>query len=113
MTTFLIGLAILLIGGALYGAYCEKVFGPDDRKTPALAQSDGVDYVPMKKWKNSLIELLNIAGTGPILGPIQGILFGPIAFILIPIGCVFGGALHDYMSGMISIREKEHKCLLL
>ena len=75
MTTFLIGLAILLIGGALYGAYCEKVFGPDDRKTPALAQSDGVDYVPMKKWKNSLIELLNIAGTGPILGPIQGILF--------------------------------------
>ncbi len=106
MTTFLIGLAILLIGGALYGAYCEKVFAPDDRKTPALAQSDGVDYVPMKKWKNSLIELLNIAGTGPILGPIQGILFGPIAFILIPIGCVFGGALHDYMSGMISIREK-------
>ncbi|EQG76092.1 carbon starvation CstA family protein [Clostridioides difficile DA00165] len=75
-------------------------------ENPALAQSDGVDYVPMKKWKNSLIELLNIAGTGPILGPIQGILFGPIAFILIPIGCVFGGALHDYMSGMISIREK-------
>ena len=60
----------------------------------------------MKMWKNSLIELLNIAGTGPILGPIQGILFGPIAFITIPIGCVIGGAFHDYMSGMISVRNE-------
>ena len=67
--------------------------------------NDGVDFVPMKKWKNSLIQLLNIAGTGPILGPIQGILFGPIAFITIPIGCVIGGAFHDYMSGMISVRN--------
>ena len=61
--------------------FCEKVFGPDDRKTPAYTKQDGVDYVPMKGWKNSLINLLNIAGTGPIIGPIQGILFGPIAFI--------------------------------
>ncbi|GAA0234922.1 carbon starvation CstA family protein [Metaclostridioides mangenotii] len=106
MVTFLVGIALLLVGGFFYGKYCEKVFGPDDRETPAITERDGVDYVPMKKWKNSLIELLNIAGTGPILGPIQGILFGPIAFILIPIGCVFGGALHDYMCGMISIREK-------
>lgn len=105
MTTFIIGLFILLVGGALYGRFCEKVFAPDDRKTPAFAKQDGVDYVPMSKWKNSLINLLNIAGTGPILGPIQGILFGPIAFLTIPIGCVIGGAMHDYFSGMISLRE--------
>ena len=105
MTTFIIGLVILIVGGALYGAFCQKVFGPDDRKTPAFEKQDGVDYVPMPKWKNSLINLLNIAGTGPILGPIQGILFGPIAFITIPVGCVLGGAMHDYFSGMISVRE--------
>ena len=67
--------------------------------------ADGVDYVSMPKWKNSLINLLNIAGTGPIIGPIQGILFGPIAFITIPIGCVLAGAMHDYFSGMISMRN--------
>ena len=104
MITFLIGLCILVTGGLIYGKICERVMKPTDQKTPAVEHYDGVDYVPMKKWKNSLIELLNIAGTGPILGPIQGILFGPIAFITIPIGCVIGGALHDYMSGMISVR---------
>ncbi|MUP49268.1 carbon starvation protein A, partial [Veillonellaceae bacterium M2-8] len=88
MITFLIGIVILVVGGILYGKYVESVFGPDDRPTPATKINDGVDYVPMKKNKNALIELLNIAGTGPILGPIQGILFGPIAFLLIPIGCV-------------------------
>jgi carbon starvation protein CstA len=105
MLTFLVGLAILLVGGLAYGKYCETVFGPDDRETPAVAKADGVDFVVMKKWKNSLIELLNIAGTGPILGPIQGILFGPIAFITIPVGCVLAGSLHDYFSGMISMRN--------
>ena len=105
MITFVIGIAILIIGGLLYGRFCEKVMKPSDRKTPAVEKFDGVDYVPMKKWKNSLIELLNIAGTGPILGPIQGILFGPIAFITIPLGCVIGGAFHDYMTGMISVRN--------
>ena len=105
MTTFIIGLVILIGGGFVYGNICEKVFGPDDRKTPAYTKQDGIDYVPMDKKKNALIELLNIAGTGPILGPIQGILFGPIAFITIPIGCVLGGALHDYFSGMISLRS--------
>ena len=78
MITFIIGLVILFVGAALYGKFCEHVFGPDDRKTPAYTKEDGVDYVPMRGWKNSLINLLNIAGTGPILGPIQGILFGPI-----------------------------------
>ncbi len=105
MATFLIGLAILVVGGLLYGKFCEKVMAPTDAPTPATRMADGVDYVAMPKWKNSLINLLNIAGTGPILGPIQGILFGPIAFLLIPIGCVLGGAMHDYMSGMLSIRN--------
>lgn len=105
MTTFLIGLVILLVGGMLYGKVCSNVMKPDNRKTPAYTKEDGVDFVPMKTWKNSLINLLNIAGTGPILGPIQGILFGPIAFLLIPVGCVLGGAMHDYFSGMLSLRN--------
>ena len=105
MATFLIGLVILFVGAAIYGKFCEKVFGPDDRETPAYSKQDGVDYVPMRGWKNSLINLLNIAGTGPIIGPIQGILFGPIAFITIPIGNVIGGAMHDYFSGMICLRD--------
>ena len=105
MITFIIGLVILFVGAAVYGRFCEKVFGPDDRQTPAYTKQDGIDYVPMKEWKNSLINLLNIAGTGPILGPIQGILFGPIAFITIPIGNIIGGAMHDYFSGMICLRD--------
>ena len=105
MVTFVIGLIILIGGGVIYGAFCQRIFQPDDRETPAVRLKDGVDYVPMKRWKNSLIQLLNIAGTGPILGPIQGILFGPVAFLTIPIGCVIGGAFHDYMSGMISMRN--------
>lgn len=105
MITFIIGLVILFVGAAIYGKFCEKIFGPDDRKTPAYTKQDGVDYIPMKEWKNSLINLLNIAGTGPILGPIQGILFGPIAFITIPIGNIIGGAMHDYFSGMICLRD--------
>ena len=106
MATFLIGLVVLFVGAAIYGKFCEKVFGPDDRETPAYSKQDGVDYVPMRGWKNSLINLLNIAGTGPIIGPIQGILFGPIAFITIPIGNVIGGAMHDYFSGMMSERNE-------
>ena len=105
MATFVIGLVILFVGSAIYGRFCEKVFGPDDRKTPAYTKQDGVDYVPMKSWKNALINLLNIAGTGPIIGPIQGILFGPIAFITIPLGNIIGGAMHDYFSGMICTRD--------
>lgn len=105
MVTFIIGLFILVAGGILYGGLCEKIMKPDGRRTPAFTKEDGVDFVPMKTWKNSLINLLNIAGTGPILGPIQGILFGPIAFILIPVGCVLGGAMHDYFSGMLSLRN--------
>ncbi|WP_130838596.1 carbon starvation CstA family protein [Lachnoclostridium sp. Marseille-P6806] len=105
MLTFIIGLVILIGGGLCYGKFCENVFAPDDRETPAYARQDGVDYVPMKTWRNSLINLLNIAGTGPILGPIQGILFGPAAFLAIPIGNVIGGSMHDYFSGMICTRD--------
>jgi len=106
LITFLIGLAILIGGAAIYGSFCEKVMKPNSSvQTPAVRLRDDVDFVPMSKWRNCLIELLDIAGTGPVLGPIQGILFGPIAFLTIPIGCVIGGAVHDYMSGMISIRN--------
>ena len=105
MVTFLIGLVVLAVGGFAYGRVCERVMKPTDDETPATARRDGVDFVPMKKWRNSLIELLNIAGTGPILGPIQGALFGPVAFVTIPVGCVIAGAFHDYMVGMISIRN--------
>ena len=106
MITFLIGLIILIVGGAIYGSFCERVMKPNaSAQTPAIRLRDGVDFVPMNKWRNTLIELLDIAGTGPVLGPIQGILFGPIAFLTIPIGCVIGGAFHDYMSGMIALRN--------
>ncbi|SFP18905.1 Carbon starvation protein CstA [Oscillibacter sp. PC13] len=105
MATFVLGLVILFAGAALYGRFCERVFGPDDRETPAYSKQDGVDYVPMQGWRNGLINLLNIAGTGPIIGPIQGILFGPIAFLTIPIGNIIGGAMHDYFSGMICLRD--------
>ncbi|MDD7305587.1 MAG: carbon starvation CstA family protein [Peptoniphilaceae bacterium] len=105
MILFLIGLAILILGGIFYSKYVESQFGPDDRETPAIKKADGIDYVGMDSKKNWLINLLNIAGTGPILGPIQGILFGPIAFLAIPLGCVFAGAVHDYFTGMISMRN--------
>jgi len=105
MYTFLIGLVILFVGGAVYGRICEKIMKPDDRKPPAITKQDGVEYTPMAYWRNTLLNLINIAGTGPIIGPIQGILFGPIAFILIPIGNILGGALHDYFSAMIAMRN--------
>ncbi|MBE6991907.1 MAG: carbon starvation protein A [Ruminococcaceae bacterium] len=105
MATFIAGLIVLFAGGALYGNFVTRIFKPDDRPTPAVKHDDGVDFVPMSKFKNAMINLLNIAGTGPIFGPIQGILFGPIAFITIPIGCVISGATHDYLSGMLSMRQ--------
>ncbi|MCR4880602.1 MAG: carbon starvation protein A [bacterium] len=105
MITFLIGIFILILGYVFYSRYVEKQFSPDDRKTPAYAMNDKVDFVPLSTPKNLLIHLLNIAGLGPILGVIQGILFGPVAFLLIPLGCVFMGGVHDYFSGMISERN--------
>lgn len=105
MILFLIGVVILIVGGFFYSKICEKQIEPDDRITPAQSKADGLDYVGMSKLKNLLIEVLNIAGTGPILGPIQGILFGPVAFIAIPLGNIFAGSVHDYFNGMISMRN--------
>ena len=105
MLLFIIGLIILLGGGFFYSKYVESQLAPDDRETPAVRKADGVDYVVMSEKKNWLINLLNIAGMGPIIGPIQGILFGPIAFLAIPLGCVFAGSVHDYMTGFISMRN--------
>ena len=105
MVTFFICLGILIIGYLVYSRISEKVFAIDDRKTPAISNPDGVDITPLPKWKAFLIELLNIAGTGPIFGAISGALFGPIVFVWIVLGCILGGAVHDYFSGMISSRN--------
>ena len=105
MVTFIIGLVILLFGYILYSGYVERQFGVSDEETPAVRINDGVDYIPMSKGRNALIHLLNIAGMGPIIGAIQGILFGPIAFILIPAGCILAGGVHDYFAGMLSVRN--------
>ncbi|QYK06544.1 carbon starvation CstA family protein [Shewanella zhangzhouensis] len=106
MTWFLLCVGLLLVGYFVYGAFVEKVFGINaKRQTPAFAQTDGVDYVPMSKGKVYLIQLLNIAGVGPIFGPILGALYGPAAMLWIVIGCIFAGAVHDYFSGMLSVRN--------
>ena len=106
MVTFIVSFLLLILGYVLYGAFVDKVFGSDpQRQTPCYASLDGVDYIPMPTWKVFLIQFLNIAGTGPIFGAIQGILFGPAAYLWIVLGCVLGGAVHDYMSGMISLRK--------
>ncbi|WP_280771148.1 carbon starvation CstA family protein [Salipaludibacillus daqingensis] len=107
MITFLISIVILVVGYFTYGKFVEKVFGvKDERVTPAMSQGDGVDYVPMGTKRNSLIQLLNIAGVGPIFGPIMGALYGPVAFLWIVLGAIFAGAVHDYLTGMISIRNR-------
>ena len=106
MISLLIFFAVLLVGFIVYGRVTEKIFSPDDRKTPAIAINDGVDCVPMKTWKAFLVQLLNIAGTGPIFGALMGAVFGPVVFLWIVFGSILGGAVHDYMSGMISSRHK-------
>ena len=105
MITFFICLAILIIGYFVYGRVVEGLFHPDDKPTSAVLHPDGVDYVPMKEWKAFLIQLLNIAGLGPIFGALAGALWGPVVFLWIVLGTVFGGAVHDYVSGMLSIRN--------
>ncbi|MCM3617227.1 carbon starvation protein A [Sutcliffiella horikoshii] len=107
MYTFIAGIILLILGYFIYGKFVERVFGiKDSRKTPAYSNKDGVDYLPLSKNKNSLIQLLNIAGVGPIFGPILGALYGPVAFLWIVLGCIFAGAVHDYLTGMISIRNR-------
>jgi len=104
--SFIGGIILLILGYVFYSKVIIKNFGVvPDRETPAHALEDGSDFVPMSKSKNWLIQLLNIAGTGPIFGPIMGALYGPVAFIWIVIGNIFGGAVHDYYLGMISLRN--------
>lgn len=106
MTSFVISLLVLVGGYFVYGAIAEKVFGTDpSRPTPAVAQADGVDYTPLPTWKVFLIQFLNIAGLGPIFGAIMGVMFGPAAFIWIVAGTIFGGAVHDFISAMMSVRS--------
>jgi len=106
MITFFVALVILIIGFMTYGKFVEKVFKPDDRPTPAIELADGVDFVEMKPWRIFLIQLLNIAGLGPIFGAIAGALWGPVVFLWIVFGTIFAGAVHDFLSGMISIRHR-------
>jgi len=105
MISFLSLFAMLIIGYMVYGGLVERIFSPDDRKTPAYTREDGVDFIPMPSWKIFLIQLLNIAGTGPIFGALMGACFGPVVFLWIAFGAILGGAVHDYMSGMISERH--------
>lgn len=96
---------ILVLGYFFYGRITERIFSPDDRETPAYRLRDNVDYIPMKTWKAYLVQLLNIAGTGPIFGALMGACFGPVVFLWIILGAVIGGGVHDYMVGMISERH--------
>jgi len=106
MITFIVALIILVVGYMFYGKYIERLFGADETlTTPAYRKQDNVDFIPMKSSKTYLIQFLNIAGLGPIFGAILGATYGPIAFVWIVVGAIFGGAVHDYLSGMMSIRQ--------
>lgn len=105
MLSFLISLIALVVGYMLYGKFIERIFAPDDRPTPALLKADGVDFIAMPSWKVYMIQFLNIAGTGPIFGAIMGAWYGPYAYLWIVLGCIFAGAVHDYFTGMLSVRH--------
>ena len=105
MITFTLCLLALVAGYFLYGRFVERVFGPDDRKTPALTKADGVDYIPLPTWKIFMIQFLNIAGLGPIFGAIMGAKFGTASYLWIVLGSIFAGAVHDYLAGMLSLRN--------
>ena len=105
MISFLIGLAALIAGYFLYGSIVERVFRPDNRPTPAQERADGVDFMVLPTRKVFMIQFLNIAGTGPIFGAIMGAKFGPSSYLWIVLGSIFAGAVYDYMSGMLSMRN--------
>ena len=105
MITFTFALVLLIVGYLVYGTYVNKVFGPDDRETPAVAMADGVDFIPMPTWKIFMIQFLNIAGLGPIFGAIMGAQFGTASYLWIVLGTIFAGAVHDFFSGSLSIRN--------
>ena len=106
MISFIICLAVLIIGYFTYGKVVEKTFGPDDRETPAVTMEDGVDYVVMPEWRIFLIQLLNIAGLGPIWGAVGGAMWGPSVFLWITLGTIFAGGVHDFASGFMSMRTQ-------
>ena len=105
MITFTLSLVALVVGYLVYGRMVERIFAPDNRPTPAVSMADGVDYVVLPGWKIFMIQFLNIAGTGPIFGAIMGAKFGPSAYLWIVLGCILAGAVHDYLSGMLSVRH--------
>ena len=105
MVSFMLSLVALVLGYLFYGRFVAHIFGPDDRPTPALTKADGVDFLVLPSWKIFMIQFLNIAGTGPIFGAIMGAWYGPVAYLWIVLGCIFAGAMHDYLSGMLSIRN--------
>lgn len=105
MTTFLTALAVLIVGYLVYGKVVDTIFAPTDKPTPAVRFTDGVDYIPLPTWKVFMIQLLNIAGLGPIFGALGGALWGPSVYLWIVFGTIFAGGVHDYLSGMISLRE--------
>jgi carbon starvation protein CstA len=107
MITLILSTLVLIAGYLFYSRYIERVFGADsNRPTPAVTMADGVDYMPMPWWKVFLIQFLNIAGLGPIFGAVAGAMWGPLAYLWIVLGSVFAGAVHDYFSGMLSIKHK-------
>lgn len=105
MVTFTLSLVLLIVGYFVYGAFVNRIFGPDDRRTPAHTMANGVDYVPLPTWKIFLVQFLNIAGLGPIFGAIMGAQFGTASYLWIVLGTIFAGAVHDFFSGTLSIRN--------
>ncbi len=105
MLSFVLSVIALFVGYMIYGRITERIFAPDDRETPAIRKADKVDYIVLPPWRIFMIQFLNIAGTGPIFGAIMGMWFGPSAYLWIVFGCIFGGAVHDYISGMLSMRH--------
>ena len=105
MVTFFVCLVLLIVGFFTYSKLVEKIFRIDDRPTPAVAHPDGVDYVPMKTWRIFLVQLLNIAGLGPIYGALSGACWGPVVYLWIVFGTILGGGVHDFLSGMMSERN--------
>ena len=106
MFSFLLSIVALVLGYVFYGAFVDRVFGPDPKRpTPAITKADGVDFILMPSWRVFMVQFLNIAGTGPIFGAIMGAKFGPASYLWIVFGCIFAGAVHDYMVGMMSVRN--------
>lgn len=106
MISFVAAMLLLVLGYVVYGGFVDRVFGPDPKRPmPCYTKQDGADFTPMPTWKVYTVQFLNIAGTGPIFGALMGVLYGPAAFLWIVLGCLLGGAMHDYMAGMISLRK--------